>query len=166
MNISKTYTFYLELLSGCSFCPTIQSLANDHGQVLVLSVFTQQLKVYLFTTPALHLFFHSSFPRPGGLGRPAGVQQCGNEALSLYRAETGTRGSLTTAEHRASPGSIPYFGRVYAQIINIQRSESLRVRYQNQSWLMMIMTIYNDDGIFVLAKHQVLVKISPCSQVQ
>ena len=106
MNISKTYTFYLELLSGCSFCPTIQSLANDHGQVLVLSVFTQQLKVYLFTTPALHLFFHSSFPRPAGLGRPAGVQQCGNEALSLYRAETGTRGSLTSAEHRASPGSI------------------------------------------------------------
>ena len=46
-------------------------------------------------------------------------------------------------------------------IINIQRSESLRVRYQNQSWLMMIMTIYNDDDIFVLAKHQVLVKISP-----
>ena len=142
---------------------TIQSSANDHGQVLVLSVFTQQLKVYLFTTPALHLFFHSSFPRPAGWG---GQRACNNVAMKHY----------PYTERRPGPGGHwPVLSTEPAQavvrildgfMLNNQHSEVIEPEnmiliLQYQSWLLMIMRIYNDDDIFVLAKHQVLVKMFP-----
>ena len=119
---------------------------------------TKSLFVYHSGTPSI---FSQLISPAGWLGRPAGVQQCGNEALSLYRAETRTRGSLTSAEPAQAVVRILDGFMLNNQHSEVIEPENMILILQYQSWLLMIMRIYNDDDIFVLAKHQVLVKMFP-----
>ena len=119
---------------------------------------TKSLFVYHSGTPSI---FSQLISPAGRAGAASGRATMWQWSIILIQSGDRDQGVTDHCWAQSQPRQYSVFWTGLCSIINIQRSESLRVRYQNQSWLMMIMTIYNDDDIFVLAKHQVLVKISP-----
>ena len=119
---------------------------------------TKSLFVYHSGTPSI---FSQLISPAGWAGAASGRATMWQWSIILIQSGDRDQGVTDHCWAQSQPRKYSVVWTGLCSIINIQRSESLRVRYQNQSWLMMIMTIYNEDDIFVLAKHQVLVKISP-----